>query len=370
MGCEKLKVAIIGAGLSGLSCAYEFKKNGIIPTVFERKRRIGEDVDFTTTTLKLFDRTYKDPLVYLKDKYDIELKPLNELTKIIMQAPKEQTFIENTKGHIFCRGDSEHSLENQLLKIADVPITYYKQIYIDDIKKDFDYIIDATGALEVVKQFGVFTTQLIAYARISVISGSFEPDTIKMWLNTEYAKNCFAFQLPHSDNKACLALTVNDITHSELDYYWEKFITQEKITNTIIKTTDIFHEAGAVYPHKVDNIYFVGKAGGFLGSVLGFGMINGIETGVLAARAIIHDLDYEELVSPISDYVLKKYNYRKVLNTLNNDDFDKAVKTLGLPVIKKFVYNNPIAKIAQGSFIAKAYSALRNNYEENKYPPT
>ena len=59
----------MGAGLAGLSCSYEIEKNGIIPTVFEKKRRIGEDVDFNISTLKLFDRMYEDPIKYVKDKY-------------------------------------------------------------------------------------------------------------------------------------------------------------------------------------------------------------------------------------------------------------------------------------------------------------
>lgn len=32
-----MKVAIVGAGLSGLSCAFELKKHGIKPIIFEKK---------------------------------------------------------------------------------------------------------------------------------------------------------------------------------------------------------------------------------------------------------------------------------------------------------------------------------------------
>ncbi len=37
-----LKVAIIGAGTSGLSCAIELERHGIYPEIFERNSFIGE----------------------------------------------------------------------------------------------------------------------------------------------------------------------------------------------------------------------------------------------------------------------------------------------------------------------------------------
>lgn len=36
-----MKIAIIGAGLSGLSCALELERNGIIANVFERDSSTG-----------------------------------------------------------------------------------------------------------------------------------------------------------------------------------------------------------------------------------------------------------------------------------------------------------------------------------------
>ena len=38
----KMKVAIIGAGLSGLSCAHQFENTVIEPVIFERNNFIGD----------------------------------------------------------------------------------------------------------------------------------------------------------------------------------------------------------------------------------------------------------------------------------------------------------------------------------------
>ncbi|WP_432409159.1 FAD-dependent oxidoreductase [Wukongibacter sp. M2B1] len=293
-----MKIAIVGAGISGLSCAYVLEQHGITPTIFEKKRRIGEDVDYVTTTLKQFDIMYEDPLKYLKDEYNITLKPLSTLKAAVMHAPTKDTIIEGTSGYIFSRGDSKNSLENQMASYVKSPITFERHIYVNDIKKDYDYVIDATGRLDLSKQLGLFTPHLDSFARIAVLKGDFQVNTLTMWVNTEYSKNCFCYLLPHSPNKACLILTANDITHPELDYYWEKFLTKENIKNTIIKTSDVKHEVGLVMPNKIDNIYFVGISGGFIGSILGFGMINAISTGALAARSIVNNIDYKNLVDP------------------------------------------------------------------------
>jgi digeranylgeranylglycerophospholipid reductase len=368
--CIIIKVAIVGAGIAGLSCAYEFEKHGITPTIFEKKKRIGEDVDYLTCTLKVFDRIYKDPLKYFKDEFDIELKPFNILRTIAMNAPTKDTIIESTSGYIFCRGDCKDSLENQLASYVKSPITFEKNVYVADIKDDYDYVIDATGRVDLPKQMGLFTSQLDAFTRIAVISGhrDFQVDKITMWVNTEYAKNCFCYLLPHSSNKACLVLTVNDITHTELDYYWEKLLTIENIKNTIIKTSDVKHEIGIVKPHKVDTIYFVGKAGGFIDPILGFGMICAIETGAAAARSIIHNMNYEKLVYPTFKYYLKNYEYRKILNTFYNRDFNIMVEALGLPIVKQLIYKNPLAKLNQGYFSIRALPVIQRFQWEIELP--
>jgi digeranylgeranylglycerophospholipid reductase len=41
-----MKVALIGGGLSGLSCAHELPRNRITPTIVERKSYIGALLDF------------------------------------------------------------------------------------------------------------------------------------------------------------------------------------------------------------------------------------------------------------------------------------------------------------------------------------
>jgi len=71
-----MKVAIIGAGLSGLSAAFEFKKNGIIPVIFEKNSYLGQNFRSPLLTLNVFDRFHRGPSFYLKQKYGLDIRIL------------------------------------------------------------------------------------------------------------------------------------------------------------------------------------------------------------------------------------------------------------------------------------------------------
>ena len=64
-----MKVAIIGAGLSGLSCAVELKKHGITPTVFEKTKTLGDKPGRLVSTLRLFHRSIVPPMDFINKRY-------------------------------------------------------------------------------------------------------------------------------------------------------------------------------------------------------------------------------------------------------------------------------------------------------------
>jgi flavin-dependent dehydrogenase len=87
-------------------------------------------------------------------------------------------------------------------------------------------------------------------------------------------------------------------------------------------------------------------------------MSHAIESGILAAKSIIENKDYEKLVKAIAVHLKKKYEYRKVLSTFNNHDYDKIIRIMGKPIVKQLIYRNPLAKITQGSPLANAFYKL------------
>lgn len=273
-----------------------------------------------------------------------------------MVSQEKETVIKGNLGYKFWRGEHKCTIENQLFSNIDFPINFNTSVDVNKLKNEYDYVVVATGDEIIAKGFGIFNQTFASYVRIATISGEYNPDSWKIWLNTDYAKNAHAYMAPKDSNKACLVLIVNDIEKEDLDYYWKKFITQEKITYTIEKTMDLSHNLGYLSSNVVDNVLFTGIPGGCIDDCLGFGVVKGIESGVLAARSIIYKQDYNKLINPIKNDIKRKHEFRKVINTFNNQKFYRLVTFLGLPFIKQFIYNNPLSKIKYYTFLAKIYN--------------
>ena len=97
---------------------------------------------------------------------------------------------------------------------------------------------------------------------------------------------------------------------------------------------------------------------------LGFGTLRAIESGILAARAIVHKLDYNILLTPFKKEVKQMYEYRKMLNVLTNQDLDKDMSIIGIPGLKHMIYNNPLYKAKYGVFAPKVIT----HFKKKGYP--
>jgi len=353
-----MKVAIIGAGISGLSCAFELKKYGIIPTIYEKKSYIGDGLEFTVSNLRMFDSFLGTPMNYFERNYGLKIQPLNPLKEIIMFGPNSKVTIKANAGNTFYKGTDEKSLENQIYSLVNIPITFDTHVNALDIKDDFDYVVVANADCSVAKELGIFKQTFNAHSRIATVIDSFNPHSIIMWMNIHYAKQGYSYLLPYNRQKATLVLSVNNITHRELEFYWNEFLAKQELNYTIVETRDVEHNLGFVYPANVDNIYLVGNAGGFMDSFLGFGTIGGIESGILAGRSIAKGQDYNKAITPLYNKMKLLGEWRKLLNGFDNKDLDRIISFLGLPGIRHLAYKNPFYRAVYSAQVVKLYSKL------------
>ncbi|MFZ5353794.1 MAG: FAD-dependent oxidoreductase [Bacillota bacterium] len=361
-----MKVAIIGAGVSGLSCAFELKRHGITPTVYEKNNYIGDSLSFSTIWPRIFNRHKKDPLQYLKQQYALELNPTAELRKIVMISPNNKATVRGRLGYIMKKGREPYALEKQLHSLSNVPIHYDSYINIDDIRDSYEHIVIAATFNTIPKKLGIWSDTFTAHARVATVLGSFNDSTTYTWLNTEYAKNAFAYLIPNSSKEASLVLIVNGIAQSELDSYWKKFIESENISYHITTAIDAEHACGYVETYKLDNMYFAGNCAGFTDDLLGCGGLNAIESGILAAKAVASGIDYNLAVEPIFRHISRLHQFRKAFNTLENDDYDRILTVLGLPAVKQLIYNNPFFRIEHLNKYAAHYNELEKKFSSYK----
>jgi len=355
-----MNVAIIGAGIAGLSCAFELEKYGIKPDIYEKNSQLGNLFEQTVCALRITDKIARNPKNYFKKKYGLSIKPLFPLTEIHMISQKKQAIIKGgVLGHVFKHGRCYHSLENQIAKVVTSPIYFNSDVDLNALRNKYDFVVCANGTGKYAKELNSWEIRLVAHSRIAKVVGNFKPGIIKMWVNANYSKNCYCYLLPSSSKEADLVLSLNTATHNELDFYWKEFLLDAEIEYVITETWDVEFEIGHPTDVQIENIYFVGNAGGFIDDFLGFGVIKSIESGLLAGRAIAKGLDYNELVKPLQKNIQMLHAYRDAVNNLDNKGFDRLISCLGLPVIKHLIYKNPFYLLQHSTCMARLYNKMR-----------
>ncbi|MFZ5643068.1 MAG: FAD-dependent oxidoreductase [Bacillota bacterium] len=347
-----MKVAIIGAGTAGLSCAIELERNGIHPTIFERNDFIGEYHPHVSAMLDLIVRPAEDPIKFLDHKLGIKLKPLNKFKKVIHYSPNNEVAVTGQLGYFLIRGKEENSVKNQLHHSVKSQVHFNCFVQPEDIQKNFDYIVVADGHWTAPKRYGIWQEVMRTWVKGGIFAGDFEEDTLKMWLDNELTHGVYIYSAPYSKNKGVIAHVVQNIRHEELNAYWHRFLESREILKKydLLETWELPHHAGTVSTNKVGKVFFVGTAGGGVEPFLGFGQFNAIFSGVMAAKSIVKGID----INPLLKGLRKKSNdllvLRKLLNAATNKDFDRLLTAMKTPGFRSLVYKTNIDIIKILSF--------------------
>ncbi|WP_254901700.1 NAD(P)/FAD-dependent oxidoreductase [Thalassobacillus devorans] len=117
-----MNIAIIGAGLAGLSCALTLEKHGYSPDIFEKRKKVGDRPLIGEAMSPLLHRPIDDAIKYLSETHDIHLKPTTNIQKIFVHSPNETSFLEGHLGYTNKRGKDKNSYERQLAEQVKSPI--------------------------------------------------------------------------------------------------------------------------------------------------------------------------------------------------------------------------------------------------------
>ncbi len=349
-----MKVAIIGAGLAGLCCAHELERLGLKPVIFEQNSFIGERINHVAAVLDISHRPIPDIINYMKKEFHINIQPLSTINTLEHIAPNKTTTINGFYGYFFKYSKEADSVKCQIYDKLKHTKTYLSVVGdYETLSKEFDYVVVANGNASYTKELGLWQSWLKTYVRGAVILGDFDPNRLIMWVNKDYCKNGYTYMTPFGKDRAVVILVTTDVNEKEIDNYWELFLQGENINYPIVEEFKMQHESGFAYPFVLGNLIFIGNAGGGVEPFLGFGLLNASTMGVSAARTIALGWSFEKQIKNIMQRNDEFRRFRKMYNTMTNNQYDMLVASLGLPGIKQLLYSTNINLSKYGAIASK-----------------
>lgn len=339
-----MKVAIIGAGTAGLSCAIELERNGIYPVIFERNSFIGEYHSHVSAFLGLITRPVLDPIKYMDKVLGIKLTPLNKIKKVEHYSPNNEVTVSGPLGYFMIRGNDNDSVKNQLYGQVKTNVHFNSFVNPEDVENEFDYVVVADGTWTTPQRYGIWQEVMKTWVRGGTFAGDFQKNTLKMWLDNDLTKGVYIYCAPYNKNNAIIAHVVQNIEHEELNDYWHRFLESRSILkdHDMLESWELPHHAGTVSTNRVGKVYFIGAAGGGVEPFLGFGQFNAVVTGVMAARSIAKGYDINLLLKDLRKKTQELNVLRPLLNKATNRDFDRLLTLMKIPGLRSTIYRTDI----------------------------
>ncbi|KAJ49460.1 flavin-dependent dehydrogenase [Clostridium tetanomorphum] len=340
-----MKVAIMGAGLSGLSCAITLEKNGIKPMIFEDRLTVGDRFVNCEAIFNILNRPINNCLSYIDNKYEIHLNPISHVKKMIFYSKNEVGTIEGNLGTTNIRGRHKDSFENQLFNQVKSEINFNSKYSYEDLKKEFTHIVLATGDGEYACRLNNYECDVPVNLKGATVEGNFEANVTSAWFNYDFLPKGYAYLIPFSAKEAhIVAAYPNYPENSNInsDKMWGNFYSEaSKHLKQDLRITDRFQVKDYIigickYP-KLNNTYFVGNCFGAISPALGFGQFIAILTGIYAAYDICGLGDYNILTKPLMNNYKNSLVLRRTIEKFTNDNFDMLFKALDNKLLDKII---------------------------------
>ena len=331
-----MKVAIMGAGLSGLACSIILERNGITPTIFEKRSQVGDRFVNGEVIMEILNRPIEDSLAYLSEKFQIYLQPVANITDIYIHSENHTASINGHLGYITIRGRHENSLEVQLHRQLRSHIIFNSEDSYEDLLKEYTHVVLATGDADYCKKLQGFDEALTVRLKGATVLGSFEPRAIHTWLDNTLAPNGYCYLIPFSREEANIVIAYPNYPENEEkseNQYWDKFYARiKKQFNADFKIKDSFNVTqyivGRAARPRIGNTLFVGNCLCSVMPFLGFGQFTSILTGIEAAEELLGKISFKDSAGHHFKSFEESLVLRRAMEKLDNKGFDTFVKLL------------------------------------------
>lgn len=330
-----MRVAILGAGLSGLACALELQRQGLRPSVFEKRDQVGDRFVNGEVFLSAFSRPVGDEIRYLHDRFALDLRPLAPLETLVMHGPHATATLHGRFGWIVVRGRHPASIERQMAERLEGAIEFRTHRPYPDLLADFDKVVVATGDGALTPSALEFeTSRSFAFAGATV-EGNFPRTTVVAWFDPELAPGGQGFLIPLSEREATLVSILPEQPDGGEDapaHFRQLVERAERDLGQRLRPGEPYasrgFRSGICARGSDDRSYAVGDCFGALMPLFAFGQFPALLTGIHAARAIVGLEDYESATRPLRGANAHSLVLRETFETLSGTTMDAAVRAM------------------------------------------
>jgi flavin-dependent dehydrogenase len=180
---NKIKVAIIGGGISGLYLAWKLSEKGNEVIVFEKKTKIGNDVCSGLFSKRILD------FIPLSEKL---IK--NRINKVILNFPKKRILVNFSKEFLVI---SHYELDCLLSKLAiKSGVKIITDYNVKEIPEGFDRIIGCDGANSFIRNYLKLKNPNYRLGILGFINNPLNDDYVETWP----CKNGFIWKIPRGSD--------------------------------------------------------------------------------------------------------------------------------------------------------------------------
>ena len=320
------RIRILGGGIAGLTAAINLKKAGVVVEVHERKGYCGKHTnDFQFLENWTFIDDALDHLNQMHIQTDFYVKPRYTQEAV---SPSGKMYVGTSKRpvtYLIKRGQAKDSIDRSL----------ESQCQQLGIKLFFNSKLKAREA-DIVAT-GIKKPNYIATGVLFPCENEFKSVLI---FDESLSKEFYSYFVIN-DNVGEITC-VNPVNHKDHIARLEKTIKRcenlfaVKIGNIIERFSAPLSFEPLSQVH-INDQYFVGEAAGFQDCFMGFGMLYAFKSGYLAAKSIIDDLDYNQLIDREIVKPIQVSRANRVLwEKLTNKGYERLINMLNSrnPIVK------------------------------------
>ncbi len=357
----------MGAGLSGLACAITLEKNGVTPTIYEKRSKVGDRFVNGEVLLSIFSRPVHDSIASLSEEYGIFLKPTSNIQKMEIFSKNEMTIIEGQLGFTNIRGREEDSFEKQLEQQTKSAIHFNSEQTYEQLLHEHSHVVMATGDGDYVKKTRNFKEDLTVSIKGATVEGTFDRYSVMTWIDYDLAPFGYCYLIPLSEKKANISIAIPDLPENAdvninnlWSLFYEKVRTQLKQELPITDQYQITrYPMGICNSERIGNTFFVGNCFGTMMPFMGFGQYASILSGVYAAYDLCGLGKYQELMKPLRQSYQDSIVLRRSMEQLSNKGLDRIIHSLQGNWGEKLFHTTRINPLKVASYLLRPYIKMK-----------